>query len=187
MNAAENIVIEEGLCELKVRKIAMDIGYTVGSIYMVFENMADLILHLKGKALDDLGQQLETIETTADPKSCLIQLAKEYLQFARQNYHRWSMVFEASGATSAEYPDWYQEKANHMFERVEEQFKRLAPQKSAQHTRLSARALWAGVHGICQLSLTGKLGMLGIDNTENLVIMQVNNFIDGWQHQATHD
>ena len=36
----------------------MEIGYTVGSIYMVFENMADLIIHVKGRTLDDIAEQL---------------------------------------------------------------------------------------------------------------------------------
>jgi len=33
LDAAEAIVIKEGFSELKVRKIAVEIGYTVGSIF----------------------------------------------------------------------------------------------------------------------------------------------------------
>jgi AcrR family transcriptional regulator len=40
------IVIEKGLNALTVRKVAVEIGYTVGSIYMVFANMQDLIMLL---------------------------------------------------------------------------------------------------------------------------------------------
>ncbi len=39
----------------------MEIGYTVGSIYMVFDNMADLIMHVKGRTLDDISQQLKAV------------------------------------------------------------------------------------------------------------------------------
>ena len=62
LDAAETIVIDEGFSELKVRKIAMEIGYTVGSIYMVFANMADLIMHINARTLDALAAQLEQIQ-----------------------------------------------------------------------------------------------------------------------------
>ena len=47
IQAAETIIVEDGLGKLKARNIALEIGYTVGSIYMVFDSMGDLITHLK--------------------------------------------------------------------------------------------------------------------------------------------
>jgi len=90
--AAEDLVVEGGLTQLRVRNIAVKIGYTVGSIYMVFESMDDLILHVKGRTLDILAEQMEQVKApTAEQR--LEELAGVYIKFANQNLNRWSMVF----------------------------------------------------------------------------------------------
>ncbi|NOR68647.1 MAG: TetR family transcriptional regulator, partial [Methylomarinum sp.] len=107
LKAAEVIVVEEGFSELKVRKVAMEIGYTVGSIYMVFDNMADLIMHVKGRTLDDIAEQLKVVINDANAEQTIVQLAKTYLSFASQNFNRWRMIFEHQLAEDAVVPDWY--------------------------------------------------------------------------------
>ena len=179
LNAAEAIVTNEGYSELKMRKIAREIGYTVGSIYMVFTNMADLIMHIKARTLDDIAAQLQQVQDCA-PEQCIADLAKVYLGYASQNFNRWSMIFEYRLPQDAEIPEWYQEKVEHVFSRVEAQFSKLAPQCSAQQSKQAARALWSGVHGICILSLTGKLDAVGIKDVEDAVVLLVESFIDGW-------
>lgn len=178
--AAENIVVDEGFSALKVRKIALDIGYTVGSIYMVFENMADLIMHVKAKTLTDLGGQLTAVNTDSPAKQCVVALAKSYLLFAHQNFNRWSMIFEHRIPADQIIPQWYQDKVNQVFKPVEIQFARLAPQCSEQQCKKAARALWSGVHGICTLSLTGKADVAGIQDVEETIVLLVESFIDGW-------
>ena len=185
LQAAETIVIEEGFPALKVRKIAMEIGYTVGSIYMVFDNMADLIMHVKERTLDDLSVQLDkTVDRYDSPEQCITELAMAYLSFASQNYHRWSMIFEQCLNEEAKIPDWYQQKVNQMFVRIDELFMQLSPDKSAEQTHLAARALWSGVHGVCMLSLTGKLDLVGVSNIENIVVLLVENFMNGWMNST---
>jgi AcrR family transcriptional regulator len=84
LGAAEAIVVKHGLQELTVRKIAMDIGYTVGSIYMVFANMQDLITHIKLRTLEQLAEQLQT-PVTDSPTQQIQTIAEQYYNFAEQN------------------------------------------------------------------------------------------------------
>lgn len=182
LEAAETIVDEEGFPALKVRKIAMEIGYTVGSIYMVFDNMADLIMHVKGRTLDELSEELALVDDCTDPQACIVQLAKVYVLFASRHYNRWRMIFEQCQNEEGDIPDWYQDKANRMFIRIEDLFRQLRPELSEEQARLGARALWSGVHGVCMLSLTGKLDMLGVDNIEQVVTLLVESFFRGWMN-----
>ena len=109
LKAAETIVIEEGFAALKVRKIAMEIGYTVGSVYMVFANMDDLIMHVKGQTLDKLSAQLgQVVMAKSEPKQAIVQLATNYLSFAIRQYNLWSMIFEHRLPEDKQLPDWYQ-------------------------------------------------------------------------------
>jgi len=181
LNAAETIVIEEGFDKLKVRKIALDIGYTVGSIYMVFDNMADLIMNIKGRTLDDIATQLNTIDATDSAEQKIVLLAKTYLLFACNNFNRWRMIFEHQLAENEEVPDWYQQKVNQIFRMVEAEFEQLSSTHTDEQSKQAARALWSGVHGICTLSLTGKLDLLGVDSIEDTVVLLVESFIAGWK------
>ena len=181
LKAAENIVIEEGFAELKVRKIAMEIGYTVGSIYMVFDNMADLIMHVKARTLDDIAKQLGQLANGKNAEKNIEQLAKTYLLYAEQNFNRWNMIFEHRMSEDEVVPAWYQQKIDHVFSVVELQFKNLSTTHTEEQSQQATRALWSGIHGICTLSLTGKLDLVGVKNVENTVVLLVDSFIKGWK------
>ena len=153
----------------------MEIGYTVGSIYMVFANMADLVMHVKANTVDDLNVQLQQVQGGA-PEQYIVELAKAYLRFAGRNLNRWNMIF----VQDTEFPDWYRQKIDQVFSRVEAQFAQLAPSCSAQQSKQAARALWSGVHGICTLSLADELDAASINDVENTIVLLVESFIGGW-------
>ncbi len=181
LKAAEIIVTEEGAAALTVRKIALEIGYTVGTIYMVFANMPDLLLHLKGRTLDLLLKHLNEIRAAEDVEQQIRALALSYYQFAVGNFNRWSIIFEPILSDQAPLPDWYQAKVTQIFAPVEALFQRLRPEYNAEQTALAARTLWCGVHGVCILSLQGNLSRAGLADTEIAVGILVDNFIQGWK------
>lgn len=175
LDAAETIIINEGLSALTVRKIAIEIGYTVASFYMVFASMTDLVIHIKSNTLDDLTEQLQQVPSCV-PERYIAELAKTYLKFSGQNFNRWRMIF----VQDDEIPEGYQQKINHIFSMVEAQFAQLAPNCSAQQSNLAARTLWSGVHGICSLSLTRKPDAAGINDAEKAIVLLVESFMTGW-------
>ena len=179
LDTAENIVVEEGFSALKVRKIAMEIGYTVGSIYMVFANMADLIMHINARTLDAIVTQLEQAQDCSEEQS-IETMAMAYLSYAIQNFNRWRNIFDYRLSAGAEIPNWYQEKVDHVFAPVEARFAELAPELTEEHRKLAARALWCGVHGICVLSVTGKQDKAEIKEIEEMIVLLVRNFMRGW-------
>ena len=46
LEAADRIILEQGYGGLTGRKVASEIGYTVGTQYLVFEKLNDLITHI---------------------------------------------------------------------------------------------------------------------------------------------
>jgi AcrR family transcriptional regulator len=183
LNAAEAIVIEKGLNALTVRKVAVEIGYTVGSIYMVFANMQDLIMHIKLRTLDQLTEQL-TLDTSESAEQQIQALANHYLAFAQQHFNRWQIMFESNLDNKIELPETYQTKIEQLFSPLESLFQQLNPQASAEQVNLIARALWSGVHGICVLYLNGSLGRIGVENAESAVKLLVDTVIRGWRQAA---
>ncbi len=180
INAAETIIVKDGLAKLNVRTIALEIGYTVGSIYMVFANMTDLILHLKARTLDDIALHLQRIAVADPPQQCLITLSKTYLNFAHQHFNRWQMLFGYNPKAEAMMPDWYKSKVAQLFKPVECQLARLAPNASPEQTQRAAQALWSGVHGICVLSLQKGSNTIEVSNIDATVALLVKHFVHGW-------
>ena len=177
LNAAETIVTEEGFSALKVRKIALEIGYTVGSIYMVFNNMDDLIMHVKIRILNDI---LEQIEKALLLEPDIVVLAKVYLDYAKNNFNKWNMIFEHRLHKDAEIPDGYQSQVDTLFKCVENLFAKMDPSRSEHDIKLAARSLWGGVHGVCILSMTGGFDVVRIHDTEESVELVAECFVKGW-------
>jgi len=179
--AAETIVINDGFKALKVRQIAMEMGYTVGSLYMVFKNRDDLITHLKVRTLKALQFELEKgINNDLDENQKIIAISKIYINFAKENFNRWRMIFEPCPNTDTLSANWYQQKMLNTFQGLEFLFKQLAPQSNLQQQQQAARALWGGINGIL---LTDHLN----SDTESRVLVLVKNFIKGWCLQQGSD
>lgn len=181
LSTAERIVSEQGIQALTVRKIALEIGYTVGSIYMVFANMEDLILHINVGTLDELAVALTPCPQQIPVEQQITQMAAAYLDFASRHFNRWRIIFEQGVHKQADYPEWYQEKVELMFAPIEALFKDLNPQSSAEQRALAARTLWCGVHGVCILALQGNLGQVGPASGQNAVQLLVESFVTGWK------
>ena len=174
--AAEDLVIQGGLSQLRVRNIAAKIGYTVGSIYMVFENMDDLILHIKGRSLDALAEQMNQVKA-ANSEQHLEELASIYIKYASQDFNRWRLLFEHSLSVDNEIPSWYQNKLENLYGKFERQFASLAPQLSATRLKQTTLAFLGGIHGICSLMLTNQLFGFNQNDLEESVALLTRRFI----------
>jgi AcrR family transcriptional regulator len=181
LEAAENIVVAKGLEGLSARKVASAIGYTVGTLYLVFENIDDLVLQINARTLDRLYTRLAKTQARAeDARDWLLQLGQVYIQFADEDPHRWSMIFEHRLAEGRELPEWYQQKIARMFTIVEEALVPLAGRRPKNEVSQAARVIWGGVHGVCILALGDRLGVAGVDSVQELTESLISNYLAGF-------
>lgn len=170
-----DILDKDGLSGFSARRVAKAMGYTVGTLYHVFGDLDHYMLHVNARILDgwheDLSRRLK--RSKKDP---LIFLAQAYIDFARRHYNRWTTLFEFRMAGKAPLPGWYTEKLGRLFELVEAA---ILPHSGGdtQKARRDAKVLWAGIHGICVLSLSGKLDIVGAEKTEVLVNSLLDRYI----------
>lgn len=165
---------EGGLAAFSARQVAADIGYTVGTLYNVFGSYDGLMLHIHARTLDDWYLHLEK---AAQRRAPLQALAAAYLDYARRHRHAWLALFEYHGDETRALPDWYEERLERLFALAES-----ALPLQGRTARQAARALWAGVHGICVLSLSGKLGLAGGEKPETLMRFFISRFEKGIAH-----
>lgn len=185
LEAAENIVAEHGLEGLSARKVATAIGYTVGTLYLVFENIDDLILQVNARTLDRLYARMAEAQTRArDARDWLLQLGEVYIGFAEDDPHRWSTIFEHRLGEGRELPGWYQQKIERMFGIVEEALAPLAGRRPRKEVAQAARVIWGGVHGVCILALSDRLGVAGADSVQDLTQSLISNYLAGFMGGA---
>jgi hypothetical protein len=113
-----------------------------------------------------------------DKGEALHALATAYLKFAHKHYARWSALFEHRMPEDKPIPDWYLPKLARFFDLVEHA---LLPHVADNHAkaRMTGKILWASIHGICVLALSGKLALVKAESPERLIAMLVDNTILG--------
>ncbi|MBK8183862.1 MAG: TetR/AcrR family transcriptional regulator [Candidatus Competibacteraceae bacterium] len=185
LQAAEQLVIAHGLMGLSARKVAAGIGYTVGSLYMVFRNFDDLIIQMNERTLDALYEKLAAAVTNPpSPTAAIEALAQTYLAFALSETNRWLALYEHRMPEGQAAPDSFAEKVARMFELVQQHLASLCPHRSFEEISLAARALWSGIHGVCVLSLDRKLESIGGRTMQQVANSLLDNYLAGFVAQG---
>lgn len=183
LRAAEEIVDREGYSGLSTRKVAKAIGYAVGTLYLVFKNLDDLILHINGRTLDLLFEDLErAVAPCPDAQPGMLALGHAYIDFASAHTLRWSLLYEHKLQEGQEVPRWFQDKITRIFHLLEQTLTPLAGRHWQDEIELAARALWSGVHGICVLSFTNALDLAGARSMHALSDSLIRNYLTGFVH-----
>jgi AcrR family transcriptional regulator len=175
IDVASQIVEQEGFQALTARKVAAGIGYTVGTLYHIFRNFDDLVLHVNGRTLDQMGALIAAqARKRRKPEARIRAMAQYYVQYATDHPNRWRLVFEHQSAPGHQEPERVKQRRDAMFEMVADNLRALAPQRASSDITHTATALWSGIHGICILALTGNLYLGGAFSMQKLI----NTLID---------
>lgn len=178
IDAALALIEADGFARFSARQVAAKIGYTVGTLYNVFGSYDEMLLRVNARTLDHWYDflQVRLKRGKAEP---LRVLARGYVEYARTHYNRWIALFEHHRDDSTPVPDWYEDRIKRFFAMLEDTMP-----SSASHDRRKAKrdaqVLWAGIHGISILSLTGRFDLVGADTTDSLVNALIDNYLNGF-------
>lgn len=180
LEAAEEIVQEDGFPALKVRKIAADIGYTVGSIYMVFTNINDLNMHIKARTWQKLHLHLHAhLKKDASVQS----IVRAYLDFAIANQGLWRMLFEHQLALGELVPSWYMQETQQVFALLFKVLRELDKQHSDAEVQMAAQTLIKSVQGIAMQLLMQNQTQQAINSAKVETELLATCFMRGWLAQ----
>jgi AcrR family transcriptional regulator len=178
LRAAADIVGESGATALSMREVARRIGYTVGALYIVFENLDDLIVHTNERTVIELRAALERIRGRANqPAQNLRLLVAAYLGFALLHTARWRLVFEHRLPEGQKAPPTYAGHTAAIFALVSQRLRESGVAADGASAAELATALWSGVHGICILSVTGKLQVATQASVQRLLDLLLDRFL----------
>lgn len=178
LHAAGEIVAESGAAALSMREVARRIGYTVGALYIVFQNLDDLIVQLNERTVIELRESLQRIRGRSDqPAQNLRLLVAAYLGFALLHTARWRLVFEHRLPEGQKAPPTYRGHTNAIFELVGRHLRDAHAVPAGSSTEELATALWSGAHGICMLAVTGKLQLVTQASIQKLLDVLLDRFL----------
>lgn len=179
LSAAGLIVRQDGFHSLTARNVAERIGYSVGTLYNIFKNLDDLILHLNGQTLTVLGEKLGAVAISGKPEADVNAMLHVYLGFVEDQRPLWEMLFLHRLPAGQKAPDWYYGKVATVLGPLEEALAPIFLLDQRGEARQAARVLWASLHGIQTLALDGKLDLVSGDSVRALAESLVDNYLTG--------
>jgi AcrR family transcriptional regulator len=178
VDAGYALLAEEGLAGFSARQVAARIGYTIGTIYNVFGSYDTFLHHVHARTLDAWHDFLQEALARRGNRDALQTLALAYVEFARTNYNLWVALFEQRREDGAPLPDWYEAKLRRLVQVAETILLPYVDHNTTKAKR-ATQVLWAGIHGLCVLSLSGKLKLIKADSLNALVQALVENYLRG--------
>jgi AcrR family transcriptional regulator len=178
VSAAEEIGGREGLAGITMRRLAAAVGYAPNSIYHSVGDMDEVILRLNARTLSRLDRALaRRIRPGGPPEEVALAIADGYMAFVHRNHRLWSILVDYSRRDPGPVPDWYQAALSRPLDLVEAALTPLFA--DADDCRRSVAALWAALHGIASLSLSGKLGIVTPEDAPGLARLIVRRYLAG--------
>ncbi|MEM8838459.1 MAG: TetR/AcrR family transcriptional regulator [Pseudomonadota bacterium] len=182
LDASRKIVEKEGFRGLRARQIARDIGYTIGTLYNIFEDLDDLVMHMNGETLDALYDTCSDLELTGDPIADLDRLAHNYLEFTQSHAKLWNAVFEHKLPEDRPVPDWFSEKVSMLLAVIERAIAPLFAKEDPEALHQHARILWMSLFGMTSLESTGRL----LEGETSMILARtlIRTYVDGLKLSA---
>jgi AcrR family transcriptional regulator len=158
LEAAGDLLAEQGLDGMQARAIAARAGLSVGSIYKLFGDIDDLIRELNLRTYRDIAVHHRSALEAADlPDSAVFEramvLARAYTEFVVTQNARWTALLSFNRRQSGAAPKAYTETEDALFGIVEGVLAGGPGFDDDDFRRRAARTLWASVHGILTVTL----------------------------------
>ncbi|MCE8534744.1 TetR/AcrR family transcriptional regulator [Ruegeria pomeroyi] len=146
---AERIVLEEGIDALNARRLAREIGVSVGSLYNAFGDLDAVLRAVIEQSALMLSRTLHAaIEQPApDARTRVVRLGEAYLDFAIAEPQRWWLLFEYKSNTPPD--DKAQEFQIGLLEMLVDA---AGGNPKSEQQRQVFLLLWASVHGLVTLA-----------------------------------
>jgi len=180
LEAAYEIVVSEGARNLTTRKVAARIGYSVGTLYLIFKNLDDLKLALNIQSITRLRSRLlEATDAIVDPAEQLKAMAHYYLEFGLQRPNLWRLMFEHQMPGDDPMPETITRETDALLDLLVAKFGELMPGAALQDVLQVTTAYWSALHGVTHLVITEKLQLAHVDSAHDVLKHQMDMLFRG--------
>lgn len=148
LEAASEIIAQQGVDALSMRKAATTANTTTTAIYSLFGSREALIDAVVTEGFQRFAAHLRAVPHTDDPDADLLALGRSYRINALENPHFYRVMFNNTLGSSTP------ERSTETFDMLVDAVARAA-QCSPPQAQGRAYRLWAYIHGLVSLELSG--------------------------------
>ena len=168
---------EVGLAGFSARDVAKRIGYSIGSLYNVFEGYDGFLLAINARTLRLWTSQLRECVALGGPDR-IASLVRGYFAFAAENLRAWIAIYEYRVSGGGPSPGWYQALVAEIVGIAGEEIAAKVPGMLPAAIRTLAQSLIATVHGHCVFALSGTFDLAGDTELADAALARVREAID---------
>ena len=177
IQAGMEILAEEGLGSLSLRKVAKQAGVSHAAPYSHFKDKQALIAAISTEGFRRLYIQLESVlkEYEAQPDILLVETAWAYMQFALNETDCFKLMFSSALEKEKEYPDFVavSQKSFAQLVKIVEICQQGGALKAGELDLLAVK-LWSSVHGFASLYLEGQISRTVLDGRDLKEVLAQN-------------
>ncbi|NIJ20328.1 AcrR family transcriptional regulator [Sphingomonas naasensis] len=157
--AGHTLLAETGYAGFSAREVAKRVGYSVGTLYNVFESHDDLMLAINTRTFVEWAAWISArLERAGEDRIAV--LVDSYFDFATANRNLWMAIYDHRLPEGAAFPDRYAQDRRTLTLIVEQEIARVLPPERAHEAGPLTRSLLATVHGHCVFALNGTFALL---------------------------
>ena len=162
LEAAKRISIEEGFEKVSIRKIAEEIEYSPGTIYLYFKNRDEILFEIHNIAFQKFYEEQLKISHIKEPFEKLREHGRVYIKFGLDNPDLYELMFivQAPGNEIESTQSWNEGMKTFDFLRSNIQECLDAGYFKGSDANTLSIAMWSLVHGIVSLFLRKRMAMV---------------------------
>ena len=180
LDAARELFMKEGYENVSIRKIADEIEYSPGTIYLYYKSKGQIFFVLCYMAFDKFYNEQIKADEIKDPLEKLKESGRIYLRFARENPEYFELMFLMKAPLEDYYDnvtsDTGMKSFNYLKDNIEECIK--AGYFKGYDLMTATVATWAFVHGLATLHVKERLKPMDPEEMDKLVENSLSLYID---------
>lgn len=163
---------EVGFARFSAREVAKRIGYSMGTLYNVFDTYDRFLLAINTRTFQlwaaELRQALDTCG--GDRIRCLVE---SYFSFARSHRNLWLAIYDHHLPPDISMPEEHDWLRGELTQIVAQEIAAVLPPAAAEQVPTLTRSLIATVHGHCAFDISGSFRLMGEKEPVEIALARV--------------
>jgi AcrR family transcriptional regulator len=171
LDAALKLFSDKGYDNVSMRKIADEIEYSVGTIYLYFKDRDEIFFELHKMGFEDFYKRQLAVQDIKDPLQRLTEHGLAYIQFAIDEpmYYDLMFISRIPAKTITEQHEWKSGDRTYEILKLNISQAKDAGYFNDVDIEVAAFSLWSFVHGISSLFVRDRMMMVPSEAIKPLV------------------
>lgn len=171
LSAALKLFSDDGYDTVTMRKIAEEIEYSVGTIYLYFKDKSEIFFELHNRGFAEFFQKQLTVQHIEDPLERLTAHGTTYIQFAIDHPEYYDVMFISRTPSKGINKNKHWTEGERTYDLLKLNIRQAmeAGYFKGVDIEVAAFSLWSFVHGIASLFIRDRMMMVPVESLKPLV------------------